>query len=157
AGAWTIRRGKKRITIARVARAALVGSGALAALLGPMAIGNAQVLPAHELLGDVAVLSLWTLAVVGAVAGVSASQVALAAVLGIVELAVAGTQNLAFGPTVHTITQVLHVASSIGVVAGGWLLARSVLRSDAAPEAGAQPTLADAAAEFLGKKRIAVT
>jgi predicted CoA-binding protein len=158
AGTWTIRQGRKHAKIARVARVVLVVSGVLAALLGPLVmVGKPQVLPVHELLGDVAVLSLWTLATVGGLAGVSAGKVALAAGLGVVELVLAGTQKGAFGPTGHAITQVLHVASSIGVVAGGLLLARSVLRREVAPEAVSQPTLAEAAAEFLGKRRIAVT
>lgn len=159
AGTSILRHGNKRATTAKVARTVLLGSGALAALLGPLVIAgnNARLLPVHELLGDIAVLSLWTLAFVGARAGVSAGKVALAAGWGIAELVFAGMQKGAFAPTAHVMTQVLHVASSIGVVAGGLLLARSVLRNEAAPEASSQPTLAEAAGEFLGKKRIAVT
>ena len=158
AGAWTIHRGKKHAKIAGVARAVLVGSGVLAAVLGLFVMaGKVQVLPVHELLGDVAVLSLWTLAVVAVIARVAATKVVLAVILGVVELVLVGAQTAALGPTLHAIAQVLHVASSVGVVVGGLLLARSVLRSEVAAEASVQPTLAVAAADFLGKKRIAVT
>src|SRR5262245_57567480 len=50
AAAWTIRRGKKHARIARVARAVLVGSGILAAVLGVLVVlVEPQVLPVHEL------------------------------------------------------------------------------------------------------------
>lgn len=152
----TLGSGTKRATVARIARATLIGAGVLAALLGIFA-GNPQVLPVHELLGDITLLALWTLAVVAARAGVPRTTAVLAAVLGAITLALAGAQKLALGPTAHVITQVLHVASVIGVMTAGRLLARSVLRREAAPAATAQPTVADAAAEFLAKKRIAIT
>jgi predicted CoA-binding protein len=146
----------KRATVARVARGTLAGASLLAAVLGLFA-HNAQVLPVHELLGDIALLSLWTLAVVAARAGVPRKTVVYAAALGAITLALAGAQKLALGSVGHVTTQVLHVASVIAVMVTGGQLARAVLRRDAAPRGTSYPTMAEAAAEFLASKRIAVT
>lgn len=147
--------GTKR-KIASVARMVLVGAGALAASMGPLLMsGHGQVLPVHELLGDIAILSLWTLAGVGARSGVSKGKVVLAVSWGLVALSLAGAQELPYGASLHVATQVLHVGSAIGVIVGGTLLARAVLKRK--PSASAPGTIAEAAAEFLAKKRIAVT
>jgi uncharacterized protein len=147
--------GGTRQKIARIARVTLVAGGALAGAMGPLLMsGYRQVLPVHELLGDLAIVSLWTLAIVAAGAGVSKGKVALALLWGIVAMSLGGAQKLPYGVGLHAATQVLHVVTVIGVMVGGMLLARAVLRSK--PAAGTRP-IADAAAEFLGKQRIAVT
>ena len=145
-----------RRKIARIARATLVVAGALAASMGPLFMtGGRQVLQVHELLGDLAIVSLWTLAVVGVRSGVSKGKAVFAAVWGLGAMLLAGAQKLPLDAGLHTVTQVLHVATSIGVIAGGLLLAREVLHARPAP--AARGTMAEAAAEFLAKRRIAVT
>ncbi len=159
AGSGTIGKleiGETKWKIASVARMTLVGAGALSASLGVLhALGLRQVLPLHELLGDIAILSLWALAWVGARSGVSKGKVWLAALWGLAALSLAGAQKMPYGASLHLATQVLHVASAMGVMAGGIRLARAVLKSK--PSASAAGTIEAAAAEFLAKKRIAVT
>jgi len=143
-------------TIARIARATLVSGGALAAATGPLLMaGRARFMRGRGLLGEVAILWRWALAVVGARSGVSTGKVVLAALCGLVALALGGAQTLAPGSSVHAATQVLHVASSLGVMVGGILLARSVLSQTQV--VAAPGTIAAAAADFLAMKRIAVT
>jgi uncharacterized protein len=155
---WTenAERGGTKLRIARVARLTLLAVGVSAASMGPLLMfGYRQVLQLHELFGLIAILSLWTLAAVGAWSGVARWKVVLAAAWGLIAWSVGGAQRLPYGAGLHLLTQVLHVGTSIGVMAGGMLLARAVLKKKAA--AGATGTLAAAAAEFLALKRIAVT
>jgi uncharacterized protein len=147
--------GTKR-KIARGATVTLAASGASAMALGvALGAGYRPVLPVHELLGLISILSLWTLAAVGARSGVSKGKVALAVSWGLVAWSLGGAQRLPVAANLHVLTQILHVATSIGVMMGGMRLSRAVLKKNAA--AGATGTIAAAAAEFLAKKRIAVT
>jgi hypothetical protein len=102
--------------------------------------GNADALvPVHMLVGILIVLSLWTMAVLAAVAGAPPGQVALAVVWGFVVPVLGVTQQglLPGGP--HWVIQVLHLLVglfAIGQVEG---LAQAVLRgrgrgTAAAPE-----------------------
>jgi len=147
--------GKTKRRVATVARATLLASGGLAGAMGPFLVSAHRLLPVHELLGDVAILSLWTLAVVGLRSGVSTGKVVLAALWGLAALSLAGAQKLPYGPGLHVATQALHVASGLGVLVGGLLLARAVLKAKPAPAAAG--TLREAATAFLARKRIAVT
>lgn len=147
----------RRATIVRITIALLVSAAAIAALLGPLIVGGRHppLLPMHELLGDLAVFALWTLAFLASRAGLSRRLVIVAAAWGFGEWLSVGAQQLELGATLHLATQVLHVATSIGVVVLGSIVARSVLQHEA--KAWSEPTLWDAAAEFLANKRIAVT
>ena len=147
----------RRATIARITIAVLLSAAVFAALLGPLVIAghHPPLLPMHELLGNIAVFALWTLAVLGWRAGLSRRLVIVAAAWGVVEYLSVGAQMLELRATLHMATQVLHVASSIGVVVSGTVLARAVLQHEALVRD--EPTLFDAAAAFLASKRIAVT
>ncbi|HEU0035359.1 MAG TPA: CoA-binding protein [Kofleriaceae bacterium] len=160
---WEVRQGtgtrSGKATAAKIAATVMFGAGGLAAILGvAIAItANRQVLGAHELLGDVSVLALWALAFIAARSGVSKPGAWAAAGAGLVVFAFVGLQRMALGPTGHLISQVLHVASSVGMLAIGGVLARAAMRRERAPGSVTQPKLAEAAHAFLGNRRIAVT
>jgi hypothetical protein len=147
----------RRAAITRVTVAVLLSSAAFAALLGPFVIAghNRPMLPMHELLGDIAVFALWTLAFIGSRAGISRRLVMVAAMWGLAEWVFVGAQRLELGAMLHLATQVLHVASGVGVAVLGAVVARSVLQHETS--ARTEPTLRDAAEAFLACKRIAVT
>ena len=96
----------------------------LVRVIGPIMIilgilfwtGNAlSLVPLHMLLGLVVVLLLWILAALAAVARVPAGMVALAAVWGLVVVALGVTQSGLMPGELHWIIQVLHLA--VGIVA----------------------------------------
>ena len=72
-------------TTAKVARIALQSAGVVALAFGLIIwTGDAdQLIPAHKALGDVLVLSLWTIAVIAARSGVPRRVVALAVAWGL--------------------------------------------------------------------------
>jgi hypothetical protein len=100
-------------------------SGLLLILLG-LAIwtGRAdQVIPVHELLGFVLVLSLWTLSYFAARAGVPMRWVVLAVAWGLVAPILGLTQqNLVVGGW-HWTIQILHLVIGLGAIAQGENLA----------------------------------
>ena len=149
--------GTRRATVAKIAWGVLIAGAVSAALLGPLIIGgqNPSLLPVHELLGDLAVFALWTLVVIGMRANLSRGLLWFATGWGLVEWLVVGAQKLDLGATPHLVTQVLHVATSAGLVVVGMVVARGVLQHEA--DVPTEPRLADAAATFLAQKRIAVT
>jgi predicted CoA-binding protein len=152
---------RAKSTLTRIAQWTLYIAGALAIVLGVSvwpghvhALGNV-----HGLAGWLVIASLWTLAATGARAGVARSTVWLAVGWGVVTAAGASAQYEL--PAGGWIT-VLHVATGVGAIAWGQLLLTRMSHAAAAAPARelAQTGEVDikaAAAEFLAKKRIAVT
>ncbi|HSS92425.1 MAG TPA: hypothetical protein VLR46_00385 [Candidatus Dormibacteraeota bacterium] len=96
-------------------------SGLLLVLLG-MAIwtGRAdQVIPVHEFLGFVLVLSLWTLAFFAARAGVATGWVVLAVVWGLIAPILGLTQERLLTGDWHSTIQILHLLIGLGAIAQG--------------------------------------
>jgi len=147
-----------RKTIGKIARWTLYISGALAVAFGALVWpGNVrEVGNVHGLAGWFVVASLWTLAAVAARSGVARSSVWLAVGSGLVTALTASAQHqLAPGTWITA----LHVAAGVGsIVLGQRLLARMprAIRAKSKGEC-AQIAIKDAAAEFLARKRIAVT
>lgn len=101
-------------------------SGLLLILLGiGIWTGRAdQVIPVHELLGFVLVLSLWTLSYFAARAGVATRWVVLAVAWGLVAPILGLTQqNLVTGDW-HWTIQILHLLIGLGAIGQGENLAR---------------------------------
>jgi hypothetical protein len=96
-------------------------SGLLLVLLG-IAIwtGRAdQVIPVHEFLGFVLVLSLWTLAFFAARAGVSTRWVVLAVVWGLIAPILGLTQDRLLAGDWHWTIQILHLLIGLGAIGQG--------------------------------------
>lgn len=152
-------RSKKALT--NVAEWTLYVSGASAVLFGLLVwpVNIRELGGIHGLAGWLVIASLWTLAAIAARSGVSHSTVWLAAGWGLVTAMGAGAQyQLRPGSWIT----VLHVATGIGAI--GWgrhLLTRmrhgetAAIRTQAT--IGPELSMKDAAAEFLAKRRIAVT
>jgi hypothetical protein len=101
-------------------------SGVLLILLG-IAIwtGRAdQVIPVHELLGFVLVLSLWALSYLAARAGVAMRWVVMAVAWGLVAPILGLTQQGALTGDWHWTIQVLHLLIGLGAIGQGEILAR---------------------------------
>jgi hypothetical protein len=116
---------KRAITIAHMT---IRISGLLLLLLG-IAIwtGRADgVIPVHQLLGFILVLSLWTLSYLAARAGVPMKWVALAVVWGLVAPILGVTQEGLFTGGLHWTVQVLHLLIGLGAIGMGENLARRV-------------------------------
>ena len=152
-------RAKKTLT--KVARWTLYFSGALAVSFGLM-VWPANVVElggVHGLAGWLVIVSLWTLAALAARSGVSHSTMWLAVGWGLVTtLGAIAQHELRPGSWIT----VLHVATGVGAIAWGQLLVTRMRHAEAAahrPELAVSPqlTIKDAAAEFLTRKRIAVT
>ena len=100
-------------------------SGVLLILLG-LAIwtGRAdQVIPVHELLGFVLVLSLWTLSYLAARAGVPMRWVVLAVAWGVVAPILGLTQQNLVTGGLHWTIQILHLVIGLGAIGQGENLA----------------------------------
>ena len=106
-------------TVATVLRMLIRACAVVLVLLGILFwTGNALGLrPLHQFLGFVLVLSLWTLAVVAARAGVSPGLVAGAAVWGLVVPIFGMTQTSLLTGSAHWVIRVLHLL--VGLVAVG--------------------------------------
>ena len=105
-------------------------SGLLLILLGlGIWTGRAdQVIPVHELLGFVLVLSLWTLSYLAARAGVAMRWVVLAVAWGLVAPILGLTQqNLVMGDW-HWTIQILHLLIGLGAIGQGENLATRMRR-----------------------------
>jgi hypothetical protein len=114
---------KRAVTVAHMT---LRVSGLLLILLG-IAIWTGrtdQVIPVHELLGFVLVLSLWTLSFFAARAGVPARWVVLAVAWGLVAPILGLTQQGLLTGDWHWTIQVLHLLIGLGAIAQGEILAR---------------------------------
>ncbi len=106
-------------------------SGAIQIILGVLFWAGIalSLLPVHIFFGSVLVLSLWTLAILAARAGVSPGQVALALVWGLVLPIVGLTQGqLLVGPE-HWLIQVVHLLLGIGAIGQAENLARRIKQS----------------------------
>lgn len=115
-------------TVTTVAQMTLRGAGVLLILLGvTFWTGHAlQLIPVHELLGFLLVLSLWTLAGIAARAGVSAALVALAVVWGLIAPALGLTQDRILTGDWHWTIQVLHLLIGLGAMGQGEGLAARI-------------------------------
>lgn len=101
-------------------------SGVLLILLG-IAIwtGRAdQIVPVHELLGFVLVLSLWALSYLAARAGVAMRWVVMAVAWGLVAPILGLTQQGTLTGDWHWTIQVLHLLIGLGAIGQGEILAR---------------------------------
>src|SRR5512137_1769566 len=93
-------------------------SGGIQIILGVLFwTGNAlSLLPVHIFFGSLLVLSLWTLAILAARAGVKPGLVALALVWGLVVPILGLTQGqVLVGPS-HWVIQVLHLLIGVGAI-----------------------------------------
>jgi predicted CoA-binding protein len=144
-----------------VARWTLYVAGALAVLLG-LAVWPGRVVQAEAIHGPVGwlvILSLWALSAIAARSGVPRGTVWTAVGWGLVTTLGASAQyQMKPGGWIT----LLHVATGVGAI--GWghhLLTRmreaEALATSPAPTVGMELAIKDAAAEFLGKKRIAIT
>jgi len=116
---------KRAITVAHMT---IRISGVLLLLLG-IAIwtGRADgVIPVHQLLGFVLVLSLWTLSFLAARAGVQMKWVALAVAWGLVAPILGLTQEGVLTGGWHWTIQVLHLLIGLGAIGMGENLARRI-------------------------------
>ncbi len=116
---------KRAITVAHMT---IRISGVLLLLLG-IAIwtGRADgVIPVHQLLGFVLVLSLWTLSFLAARAGVQMKWVALAVAWGLVAPILGFTQEGLLTGGWHWTIQVLHLLIGLGAIGMGENLARRI-------------------------------
>ena len=116
---------KRAITVAHMT---IRISGVLLLLLG-IAIwtGRADgVIPVHQLLGFVLVLSLWTLSFLAARAGVQMKWVALAVAWGLVAPILGLTQEGLLTGGWHWTIQVLHLLIGLGAIGMGENLARRI-------------------------------
>ena len=139
----------------------LVISGVLALLAGlvlwPAGVGPMAVHWAHGFFGLIAVGSTVALVVAARRAGVSRKLVAWAAVWTAVTLVFALAHGQLLPGTWHWTMRVLHIASGVGIIAWGYYVMAAVRQRQVVIEAVLPATIGEAAAEFLGKKRIAVT
>ena len=105
-------------------------SGLLLILLG-LAIwtGRADgIIPVHELLGFVLVLSLWTLAYFGARAGVPKGLVAAAVAWGLIAPLLGLTQANLLADNWHWVIQILHLIVGLAAIGTGEGLAQRMKR-----------------------------
>ena len=101
-------------------------TGAIQLVLGGLFwTGSAlRLIPAHMLSGIILVLALWTLALLGARAGVASGFVALALVWGLVVVAVGYSQAGILPGPAHWIVQILHLLLGLGAIGQAENLAR---------------------------------
>jgi uncharacterized protein len=147
-------------TFIRAARWVLLGSSAVALIVGVLIWTGAVpavALGLHETTGYLALLALWSLAGVAARSRERRGLAFTTAALGFVALAVSLAQWPLMTWKGLWAIQVLHVAAWVVAVVWAMRLVKAMARDEAGE--GATPGLAtkQAAAEFLAKRRIAVT
>ncbi len=105
-------------TATTVAQMLVRFTGVLLIILGILFwTGNALTLiPVHMLLGFVLVLSLWTLAVLAARAGVPLGPVVLAVVWGLIVPILGVTQGQLLPGSAHWVIQALHLLVGLGAM-----------------------------------------
>jgi H+/gluconate symporter-like permease len=115
-------------TAVKIALAVLMGCGALLLVLGIVIwTGNGdQLIPVHIGFGIVLVLSLWTIAAIGARAGVASGTVALAVAWGLLVVVLGLAQEELLPGSWHWTIQVLHLAISMGAIWWGRRLLRLI-------------------------------
>src|SRR4029077_7242727 len=116
-------------------------SGVLLILLGLIFwTGNAlQLIPLHEFLGFVLVLSLWTLAFFGARAAVPAGIVIAAVAWGLIAPILGLTQESLLTNNWHWVVQVLHLLVGLAAIGTGDGLVQRMRRLGSAPAKAAVP------------------
>src|ERR1700694_3353098 len=117
-------------------------SGLLLILLG-LAIWTGrvdQVIPVHEFLGFVLVLSLWMLAYFGARAGVPKGMVAAAVAWGLIAPILGLTQANLLDNNWHWVIQVVHLLGGLAAIGTGEGLAQRMKRLGAPQAKGAGAT-----------------
>jgi len=147
----------KRTT--RAVRIVAAGSGALALALGLLVwagIGT-RLVPLHELLGYVFLISYWVMATIAARAREPVRIVILTVVWGVLVLTLAIAQKELVPGARHWTIRLLHALTAIGAIALGERLASRMRHKGEASRSLRQATIGEAAAEFLSNKRIAVT
>jgi hypothetical protein len=120
-------------TAIMVVHMTLRGSGLLLILLG-LAIwtGRADgIIPVHEFLGFVLVLSLWTLAYFGARAGVPKGLVAAAVAWGLIAPILGLTQANLLAGNWHWVIQVAHLLVGLAAIGTGEGIAQRMKRPSA--------------------------
>lgn len=117
----------------------LRASGLVLILLGvTFWTGHAlQLIPVHEFLGFVLVLSLWTLALFAARAGVSMRWVTLAVVWGLVAPILGLTQDRLLTGDWHWTIQILHLLIGLGAIGQGEGLVVRMRRRFSSPQVSA--------------------
>ena len=75
-----------------------------------------NLIPLHMLLGIVLVLSLWTLAAIAAVSGVTPAMVVLAFLWGLLVVVLGFTQDSILTGDAHWLIQVLHLLVGLGAI-----------------------------------------
>lgn len=109
--------------------------------------GNAtRLIPVHMLLGITLVLLLWTLAILGALAGVSLGLVAVALVWGLVVPIVGLTQFQLLPGSTHGVIQVLHLLLGLGAIGLAETLARRIKRGRTTRMVGRRASVAEGVA-----------
>ncbi len=110
-------------------------SGVLLILLGlTFWTGNAlQLIPVHEFLGFVLVLSLWTLAFLGARAGVPRGIVIAAVAWGLIAPILGLTQANLLTSNWHWVIQVLHLLVGLAAIGTGEGLVQRMRRMGSTP------------------------
>ncbi len=89
--------------------------------------GNAtSLIPVHMVSGTVLVLSLWTLAILAARAGVKPGLVALALIWGLITVVLGFTQGQILVNSAHWIIQVVHLLVGLGAVGQAEVLAARI-------------------------------
>jgi hypothetical protein len=89
--------------------------------------GNVLTLiPLHMLIGLVLVLSLWTLAILGAVVRVNPARVALAIVWGFIVPVLGVTQDRLLPGSAHWLIQILHLLVGLAAIGQAEYLARMI-------------------------------
>ncbi len=118
-------------------------AGLLALILGVLFwTGNAGTLVSvHMLLGIVVVLSLWTLAFLGARAGVNWGLVVLAVLWGLLTVALGMVQVQLLPDNLHWIIQILHLLIGVAAIGQGEALGARIKRRQTAGASG-EPRLA---------------
>lgn len=100
--------------------------------------GHADALiPVHMLIGSVLVLALWTLAILGARAGVNPGLVALALAWGFIVPVLGLTQTRLLPSAGHWVIQVLHLLVGLAAIAQAEGLAARIMAKSAHPQAPA--------------------
>ena len=110
-------------------------SGVLLILLGlTFWTGNAlQLIPVHEFLGFVLVLSLWTLAFLGARAGVPRGILIAAVAWGLIAPILGLTQANLLTSNWHWVIQVLHLLVGLAAIGTGEGLVQRMRRMGSTP------------------------
>lgn len=101
--------------------------------------GNADALiPLHMLLGITLVLLLWTLAILGAIAGVNLGLVALALAWGLIVPILGLTQVRLLPGSLHWIIQVVHLLVGLGAIGLADTIARRIKHRQSVRKAARQ-------------------